>query len=115
MPFDGKPSFGDVLLVPFPFTDQTSAKQRPAVVVSSRAYSQDRPDVILMAITSQVRAPIAFGEALVADWQTAGLIKVSVFKPLLMTLEQSLIIRQLGKLSSADQVALTGCLKVVLG
>jgi mRNA interferase MazF len=27
--------FGDVVLVPFPFTDQTTSKKRPAVVVSS--------------------------------------------------------------------------------
>jgi mRNA interferase MazF len=32
-------SFGDVVLVPFPFTDQTGNKKRPAVVVSSAAYS----------------------------------------------------------------------------
>jgi mRNA interferase MazF len=30
-------SFGDVILVPFPFTDQTATKKRPAVVVSSDA------------------------------------------------------------------------------
>ncbi len=29
--------FGDVLLVPFPFADQTTTKRRPAVVVSSEA------------------------------------------------------------------------------
>lgn len=28
-------SFGEVVLVPFPFTDQSGAKKRPAVVVSS--------------------------------------------------------------------------------
>lgn len=32
-------SFGDVLLVPFPFTDQTGAKKRPAVVASSHGYN----------------------------------------------------------------------------
>lgn len=32
--------FGDVLLVPFPFTDQTGVKQRPAVVVSSSRYQR---------------------------------------------------------------------------
>ena len=32
-------SFGDVVLVPFPFTDQTGAKKRPAVVVSSSGYN----------------------------------------------------------------------------
>jgi len=46
--------FGDVVLVPFPFTDQTASKKRPAVVVSSDAYHRDRPDVIVVAITSRV-------------------------------------------------------------
>jgi mRNA interferase MazF len=45
--------FGDVVLVRFPFTDQTAAKQRPAVVISSEAYHRARPDIVIMAITSQ--------------------------------------------------------------
>ena len=36
-------SFGDVLLVPFPFTDQTTGKQRPSIVVSSTEYNFNRP------------------------------------------------------------------------
>jgi mRNA interferase MazF len=115
MPFNGVPDFGDVVLVPFPFTNQSTTKQRPAVVVSTRAYAQARPDLVLMAITSQVRSPLAFGEAVIADWQTAQLLKPSVVKPLLATLEQSLIIRQLGSLSSADQAALRKALAVILG
>ncbi len=50
--------FGDAVLVPFPFTDQSATKQRPAAVVSSEAYHRERPDVILMAITSQARPVI---------------------------------------------------------
>ena len=102
MPFNGMPQFGDVVLVPFPFTNQATTKQRPAVVVSTRAYASARPDVVLMAITSQVRTPLSFGEVLIADWQAARLIKESVVKPLLATLEQALIIRQLGVLSGGD-------------
>ena len=49
-------SFGDIVLVPFPFTDQSTAKKRPAVVVSSDAYNQKRPDIIIMAVTSQIRS-----------------------------------------------------------
>ena len=45
--------FGDVVLVPFPFTDQSASKQRPGVIVSNAAYHQARRDVVLMAITSQ--------------------------------------------------------------
>jgi mRNA interferase MazF len=115
MPFDGVPAFGDVVLVPFPFTDQSTTKQRPAVVVSSRAYAQARPDVVLMAITSQVRSPLAFAETLLADWQAANLLKTSAVKPLLATLEQALIIRQLGSLSSRDQATLRQALALILG
>jgi mRNA interferase MazF len=32
--------FGDIVLVPFPFTDQTTTKKRPAIIVSSNAYNQ---------------------------------------------------------------------------
>lgn len=44
--------FGDVILVPFPFTDQSTSKKRPAVVISSAAYNAERPDLIIMAVTS---------------------------------------------------------------
>ena len=44
--------FGDVVLVPFPFTDQSTTKKRPAIVVSSQTYNSERPDVIIMAVTS---------------------------------------------------------------
>ena len=47
-------NLGDVVLVPFPFTDQTEAKKRPAIVVSSQEYNDRLPDLILMAVTSQV-------------------------------------------------------------
>jgi len=43
------------VLVPFPFTDQTASKKRPAVIVSSDSYHVGRPDLILLAITSQSR------------------------------------------------------------
>lgn len=95
-------SFGDVVLVPFPFTDQSGAKKRPAVIVSGSAYNAGRRDLIIMAITSQVRQPLGFAEALVTDWQAAGLIKPSVLKPVLTTIEQRLVVRTMGKLSVGD-------------
>jgi len=65
-------NFGDVILVPFPFTDHNQSKQRPAVVVSSAGYHAERPDLILMAITSQVRSPPAFGETSSATGRRPG-------------------------------------------
>jgi len=62
-------NFADVVLVGFPFTNLKASKKRPAVVISNAAYQQGRPDVILMAITRQIRQPLAFGEYILQDWQ----------------------------------------------
>lgn len=95
-------AFGEVVLVPFPFTDQSGLKKRPAVVMSSSGYNANRRDLIIMAITSQMRQPPGFGEALVAEWQAAGLIKPSVLKPVFTTIEQGLVVRTMGTLSTSD-------------
>jgi mRNA interferase MazF len=108
-------SFGDVVLVPFPFTDQSGTKKRPAVVVSSSGYNANRRDIVIMAITSQVRTPLGFGEAMVGDWQGAGLIKESVLKPVFTTIEQHLVIRVMGHLSAADIKTLREVVGDVIG
>lgn len=107
--------FGDIVLVRFPFTDQVGAKQRPAVVVSRDDYQQQRPDVILLAITSQVRPALGFGEALIDDWRGAGLLKPSVFKPIVFTAEQTLIRKTLGRLQAGDRQTLQQLLHTLLG
>ena len=107
-------SFGDVVLVGFPFTNLQTTKRRPAVIIHSHAY-QDRPDVILMAITSQVRQSPAAGETPLHDWQAAGLAKPSVFKSLIATLEKEQVFKRLGQLSAGDRERLTGVLNNILG
>ena len=108
-------SFGDVVLVPIPFTDQSGAKKRPAVVVSTSSYNASRRDIVIMAITSQVRQPLAFGEAMVADWQAAGLIKASVLKPVFSTIEQGLVVRAMGRLVAGDSKTLRDVIGEVIG
>ena len=105
--------FGTVVLVPFPFTDQSASKQRPAVVVSSAAYQQARPDLIIMAITSQLR-PAAFDVEL-ADWRAAGLLKASAVKPIITTIAQNLVRKSLGTLSNSDQQRLKEMLGRIVG
>lgn len=115
MPSTTSYEFGDVVLVGFPFTNLQTVKKRPAVVISSKAYQQNRPDVILMAVTSQIRQPLATGEAILKDWQAAGLAKPSVLKPLIATLEQRQIVRVMGKLSESDQENLDRVIRGILG
>lgn len=108
--------FGDLVLVPFPFTDQTGTKKRPAVVVSSEVYHRTHIDVVVMAVTSQILRPAnVVGEVLIIDWQRAGLPKASLIKPVFATLEHSLILRKLGDLQEPDKQALRQALLQVLG
>ena len=107
-------SFGTIILVPFPFTDQSAAKQRPAVIVSSAASHRARRDLILMPVTSQLRGS-AFGDVLVQDWQAAQLLMPSAVKAVLATLDQSLIIKSLGTLSARDQAALRAIIAQLIG
>jgi mRNA interferase MazF len=106
--------FGDVVLVRFPFTNQAAFKQRPAVV-SSREYNQARPDVVMMAITSQIRAAAGLGEVWVAEWQMANLLKPSAIKPVFATIEQALIVRRLGALQQQDVSALRTAIGTIIG
>jgi mRNA interferase MazF len=70
--------FGDVILVPFPFTDQTTSKKRPAAVVSSTTYNKMRPDLVFMAITSQTKLIAGFGELTIKQWNQAGLLDLQL-------------------------------------
>jgi mRNA interferase MazF len=108
-------SFGDIVLVRFPFTNQTAFKQRPAVVISNRTYNQGPLDVIIMAIRSQFRSPFIPGEALIDEWQNAGLLKPSVLKPVIATVEQSAVLKQLGGLQPADMQTLREVIALVIG
>ncbi|NUM48333.1 MAG: type II toxin-antitoxin system PemK/MazF family toxin [Anaerolineales bacterium] len=91
---------GDVLLVPFPFTDQSGVKQRPAVVLSGVDYNRTHPDLILAPITSQVTNVL--DEILLTDWKSAGLLKPGAVKPVVSSFELTLVRKQLGKLTAKD-------------
>jgi len=91
---------GDVLLVPFPFTDQTAVKQRPAVVLSGVEYNQRHPDIILAPVTSQIGN--VRDETRVSRWKAAGLLKPSAVKPILSSFDTRLVRRHLGSLTEAD-------------
>ena len=105
---------GDVILVPFPFSDQTTIKKRPAVIVSSDTYNNISQDIIIMAITGRTGSHIGVGEFSIEDWQSAGLLKSSAIKSAISTIEQRLVIKILGRLSSKDLSTLDKALKVLL-
>lgn len=106
---------GDVLLVPFPFADLSSNKNRPAVVVSSALFHQTEPDIIIAAITSQIGHHRGPTDSRLADWQFAGLLKPSIVKASLATLSPKMVRHKIGKLSPTDLVELNRKLATALG
>jgi mRNA interferase MazF len=114
MPTTTAYEFGDVVLVAFPFSDQREHKKRPAVVVSSQLFHRSRADLLLMAITSQLSARRP-GDLEVREWQGAGLLKPSLVKPIVATLEQSLVLKRLGRLSEPDRNGLAQVIRTVFG
>ncbi len=105
---------GDVILVPFPFSDQIGSKKRPAIIVSSSNYNKSKPDLIIMALTSQISKTLNLGECVIKDWKQAGLLKQSLIKPLISSIEQTLVLKKLGSLSSTDMTSLNKVLKEIL-
>ncbi len=51
---------GNLLLVTYPFTDQTTAKQRPVLVVSGVEFNQGE-DVVVVPLSSRVVPDDPFG------------------------------------------------------
>ncbi len=97
---------GDVVLMSFPFTDGITTKKRPAVVVSTESYNQARFDLIAMPVTSQTYLTPGGFEVAVQEWQAAGLLRESVIKPVVMTLQKGLVVRKLGHLTQVDIAAI---------
>lgn len=105
---------GDIVLVPFPFSDLSTTKVRPAVVVSSFLYHSTEPDLILAAITSKVSMATGSLDYVLDDWQTAGLRYPSAFKPVLFTLEPTRVVHHIGTLTPTDQAQVDGRLRRAL-
>lgn len=102
---------GDVVLVRFPFTDLSSSKLRPALVVSTSRYQSRYSDVVVLALTSQQQRD---DNVRIAEWRSAGLPKPSWLKPVIGTLAATLIVRRLGKLNVRDNPAVHSTLSQVI-
>ncbi len=90
----------DVVVVPFPFTDRETSKRRPGLVVSSADFNDAHEQSILTMITS-VRTPWPSDVAL-HDWQGAGLNVPCKVRFKLFTVDDGLIVRRIGSLSTRD-------------
>ena len=91
----------DIVLVPFPFTDLTTTKKRPALIISPEEYNKSG-DVIIAFITSNIHVNPRFGDYLIKEWQRANLPKPSLIRMKFATIYKEIIIKKLGRLSPFD-------------
>ena len=91
---------GDIVLVPFPFSDLTGKKVRPAIIISTK----NNIDVIVAFISSVVPERLSDFDFLLpanhSDFLTTGLKKTSLFKMnKVLTLDRTKILRRLGRVT----------------
>jgi mRNA interferase MazF len=107
-------SRGDVVLVGFVFSDESGRKVRPAVVISPPVYQRARQEVVVAAITSNVRRPL-FGDHSITGWKEAGLLFPSVVTGIFRTIKRTMVDRRLGSLPRPDLEAMNRELRRSLG
>ena len=90
----------DLVLLPIPFTDLSSNKVRPAVVIGSGSFEGD---LFVVPVTSRLFQ----ADLILCDWAQAGLNVQSGVKGQIATVERSLVRQVLGKLSTLDTERLT--------
>ena len=104
-------SKNELVLVRYPFSDLTSAKVRPAVIVNAPHASQD---VLIVPLTSKTGALLA-GEFVLADWKGAGLNVETATKRGIFTIHEQLVLKSVGRLLPVDAEKLENSLREWLG
>lgn len=89
----------EIILVPFPFTDLTTNKKRPALIVSNNDSNKSE-NIIIAMVTSNIKN--LHDDYKITKWLEAGFPKESVIKMKFATVDKSIIVRKLGKLKKED-------------
>lgn len=93
----------DIVLVPFPFTENASHKKRPALILScSLSFNKEIGASVMAMITTSTHHPWPL-DIPIEHLKTAGLPAVSVIRMKLFTLDHRFILKKLGALHVQDQ------------
>ena len=99
-----------VVVVPFPFTDRRRSTRRPAVVLSPETFQTSHGCTVLAMVTD-ARNPRWPSDVVLRDGTAAGLTFPSLFRSKLFTLDHSLVLRRIGRLSTTDRSAAAAALR----
>ncbi len=106
------PEQGDILLVPIPFTDLSSQKRRPVIVVSNDVYNRKTSDIVVVAMTSNP-AEVDYSFTITSSELEQGRLnrpgKVRVDK--IYTLSQSIVVKTFGRVNAEVLDRIRGMLR----
>ncbi|NOT63691.1 MAG: type II toxin-antitoxin system PemK/MazF family toxin [Acidobacteria bacterium] len=105
-----------IVLIPVPFSDFSSTKRRPVLVLSTTAHNLRSEDVLVAAITSKLTRQRNSIRITAADLEQGTLKRDSLVRAdKIYTLSKSLLLKQFGKLSEAKFRRVLSALDKVLG
>ncbi len=104
----------EIVLLPFPFTDLSARKKRPAVVISPTSYNSG-PDTVVLFMTSKMDVSSKEGDYRIKKWQFANLPKPSQTRMKFATIDNSFILKKIGEIHSIDQDGIKSELRKFLG
>lgn len=104
----------EIVVVPFPFTDQKKSKNRPALILSSELFNAKNGKSIMAMITSNTGKELWPNDVLINDLKPTGLIESSLIRFKIFTIDHVLIKTRIGFLHDEDKKALRVKLKEVL-
>ena len=99
-----------VVVVPFPFTDKSHTKNRPALVISCPEHQQQTEHVTCLMITSAKNSSWS-SDHIIEDLESAGLEVPSLIRQKVFTIDARIIKKVIGKLSAIEQKQVINCLK----
>lgn len=105
----------DVIVIPFPFTDLSPTKKRPALVISDSKKFNDAVNHVVCAMITDARHDSWPLDTEIQDLTLTGLSKPSMIRLKIFTLDESLILKRAGKLGLADRQSFRKNLRLLLG
>jgi len=89
----------DLVLIPIPFTDLSSHRKRPVIVISRQEYNDSTEDIIVVGVTSNIKDKTPYSFVISNDNMENGKIKMDsrVRADKIYTLSKSIVVKKFGK------------------
>ena len=105
---------GDVIRVPFPYTDRDTRQRRPALVVSTGPTGEGGTLLWVVMITSAENRPWA-GDVPVPDHRSAGLPAPSVIRPVKIATIEARHAETIGAVAAPTRQAVMRRVREIIG